>query len=68
MLSPQSTCVVLIVPSGSDTEIASVMVWPVLAVTGEGVKLTTGGLSPIVTCEEVDPVTPPLSVTVNFTV
>jgi len=32
------------------------------------VKLTTGGRSPIETCELVEPVTPPLSVTVSVTV
>ena len=67
-MSPQSTNVLLIDPSGSETFIDSVMVWPVFAVDGEGVKLTTGGLSVIVTSEEVDPVTPPLSVTVRVTV
>jgi hypothetical protein len=49
MLSPQSTLVETIVPSGSETDIDNVMLWPVLAVEGEDVKLTTGGLSPIVT-------------------
>jgi hypothetical protein len=49
MVSPQSTLVELIDPSGSETEIDSMMLWPVFAVVGEGVKLTTGGLSVIVT-------------------
>ena len=48
-MSPQSTLVVLMDPSGSETEIDSVMLWPVFAVVGEGVKLTTGGLSVMVT-------------------
>ena len=68
MVSPQSTLVLPIVPSRSEADIESVMLWPVLAVVGEGVKLTTGGLSVIMTWEEVDPVTPPLSVTVSVTV
>jgi hypothetical protein len=49
MLSPQSTLVEMIVPSGSETFIDNVMLWPVFAVVGEGVKLTTGGLSVMVT-------------------
>jgi hypothetical protein len=49
MLSPQSTLVETMVPSGSETVMDNMMLWPVLAVEGEGVKLTTGGLSPIVT-------------------
>jgi hypothetical protein len=68
MVSPQSTLVLLIVPSGSKADTESVMLCPVLAIVGDGVKLTTGGLSVIMTWEEVDPVTPPLSVTVSVTV
>ncbi len=44
-VSPQSTCVVMMVPSGSVAFIDSVMVWLVYAVDGDGVTLTTGGLS-----------------------
>ena len=68
VLSPQSTFVVEIVPSGSELVIVRVTVCPVFAVDGEVVKLTVGGLSVIVTGEDVWPATPPLSVTVSVTV
>ncbi len=46
--SPQTTLRLVTVPSGSDDVIVRVIVWPVVAVVVDSVKLTTGGLSLIV--------------------
>ena len=67
--SPKDHDQVVIVPSGSMLRVPStVMDAPVGAVVEDGVKLATGGLSEIETCEEVDAVDPLLSVTVNVIV
>ena len=66
--SPQSTLVVLIAPSGSETFIDNVTVWPVTREAGDAVKVAVGGRSATVTWEEDFPVEPLLSVALTVIV
>jgi len=70
--SPQSTEMALMVPSLSEQEKFTVIIWPVLAVAGDTEPIVhVGGTSVVtvtVTCLERVPVLPELSVTVNWIV
>jgi hypothetical protein len=52
--SPQSTFSAVTVPSGSVADIVRVTFWPVISDVEDGLKLGTGTLSLMVTCDEVE--------------
>jgi hypothetical protein len=66
--SPQSTLNETTVPSGSVAEIVRVTFWLVVSEVDDGLKLGTGILSLIVTCEDVEVYDALLSVAVTIIV